>query len=195
MPRADGKPYNFELEPLVKANKPKATPKAKPKGLAVAKVKPLAVANKGGRPAGVKPTEAVLARVCERIESGLPIDSALVLEGMSRQNAPLWLKRYPQAQEAFDISESKWESAMLAKVAAHGFKDHKALTWILERRAAQRWAPLAKTELTGKNGGALQVTTLSKVLLATVASASDNLIRVKPVPTAKPRDVELVSTH
>ena len=33
------------------------------------------------------------------------------------------------------------------------FKDWKAAAFILERRGAQRWAPITKNEISGKNGG------------------------------------------
>lgn len=37
------------------------------------------------------------------------------------------------------------------------FRDWKAAAFILERRGARRWAPMQKTEITGKDGGPVRV--------------------------------------
>jgi hypothetical protein len=140
---------------------------------------PLAVA-KGGRPAIIKATPELVARACARITKGLPIESALNLEGISRQAMDKWRAKNPSVQIAFQRAETQFEEDMVALLRGHAIKDGKIGQWLLERRTRASWLPPAtKTELTGKDGGAIQAMTISKILLSNVSQSPDALKDMK----------------
>lgn len=179
MPRPDGKLYRFELDALKPKPEPKPKHKAKPEPKPAdlePKPKPalhplhpeVYTAGKAGRPANVKATPELVKQICDDIRTGLPEESALIRAGITRQGIERWKKSNPVVQQAFDKAETDWEKGLVALITSKAASDHKAATWLLERRAAQRWAPVSKTELTGKNGGAMQVHSLSTQLLASV---------------------------
>lgn len=150
----------------------------------LAKRQPHPLAPKGGRPQVIKATPELVARVCAKIEQGLPIESSLVLEGISRQALDKWRNKNPLIEIQFQRAEALFEERMVGKVEKHADKDVKAATWLLERRSRGQWLPApTKTELTGKDGGPIQALTLSKVLLSSVAQAVD---APKPMKQAIP---------
>lgn len=192
MPRADGRAYHFETAKEAAAGLARTKelhaeitkkPKRKNHPRSIKQAMALVAKGKPGRPAGIKDSPAVVNGVCGRIMDGLHIESALILAGMSRANVPNWLKLHPKAALMFEAAEVAWEEKLVRRVEAFSKEDVKAAQWLMERRAARKWAPLTKTEVTGKDGAALQSMTLSKVLLATVSSQADTLERVKPIAT------------
>lgn len=176
MPRPDGVLYNFEKAAL----KPKAEPlPGKRKTGSRIKLGPTVAApvsaavepGKPGRPSVPKKlSPQIIETILNKIEQGLPQESALVLAGISRQAVDVWRKRNPLLQLRFEQAECKFEERLLANINVFAGTDMKAAAWLLERRLP-RWAPMTKTELTGKDGG--PVLTLSQQLLASVAGGRD----------------------
>lgn len=162
MPRPDGSLYHFEREQPEKRQRVKVVT-LKPK---VVKVRP--IIEKPDLRVKIQPTKEYVAKVSAAIAQGAGIESALVANGMSRSHAEKWLKQHTHARLAFEEAEAKWECDMAALIHGKASTEYKAAAWLLERRAAARWAPVGKTELTGKNGGAIQVHSLSAQLLASV---------------------------
>lgn len=177
MPRPDGRPYNFEkpAKPKLPDMRRKENRPAKPVPV------PLEIVTdepgKPGRPYAHKATPELVAAVCKRVSGGLSVESALVIQGLSRASVPAFLKRYPAAEREFETASHLFEEQMLAQVVRHAARDAKSAQWLLERRHAGQWAPVSKTEITGKGGAPIAALTLSKVLLSQVAAAPD---RAKP---------------
>lgn len=139
-----------------------------PKG----QIHPLAPAK--GRPQLVKCTPELVKAACDDIRRGLPIESALVLRGVTWSGMDYWRKRNPAIEQAFKRAEVEFESDMVNLLRRHAEKDAKAAQWLTERRLRGNWQPAAgKVEVTGKDGGAIQALTISKVLLSSVAQAAD----------------------
>jgi hypothetical protein len=162
MPRPDGSLYHFERDKPDKPQRVKVVT-LKPK---IVKVRP--IIEKPDLRVKIQPTKEYVAKVSEAIAHGAGIESALVANGMSRSHAEKWLKQHTHARLAFEEAEAKWECGMAALIHGKASADYKAAAWLLERRTAARWAAVSKTELTGKNGGAMQVHSLSSQLLASV---------------------------
>lgn len=201
MPRPDGRPYNFELPD--KPKKPDGRTKAVKRLQVAVKITRAKPANelevipdgsrvppatkgrsKAGRPVVYKDDPAFVSAVASKIEDGLFIESALILLGVPHSSVDFYCKKYPRALRVFKQAEAKFEAEMVDNIKRKAQSDPKCSQWLLERRAAAKWAQVTKSELTGKNGGPLASLTLSKVLLASVSIAPD---RVKPVKAIKPR--------
>lgn len=187
MPRLDGTLYHYEKPQPVKAAVKVSTPVrvVVRKGRTPHPLRP----SKGGRPATIKATPELVEAACADIELGLPIESALVLRGISRKAMDKWRAINPAVEQAFANAESRFERRMVLNIESASKRDPKCSQWLLERRASQRWAQVTKAELTGKGGGPLQSMTISKQLFASVASDPDRAKNVKP--TAKPRAIDV----
>lgn len=144
------------------------------------------VKKKAGRPARIKATPQLVDAAVADIMTGLSIESALVLRGIAVGSVSYFLRLHPEAKEAFDKAERDFEKIHVSRIHAAAERDPKWSTWLLERRVGHRWAPLAKSEVSGPNGGPIQTLTLGKQLLATVAIGSDKVKREIPVgPSVK----------
>lgn len=73
-----------------------------------------------------------------------------------------WLYAMEQARAAL-------ETSMVARISLAAATDWKAAAWILERRAAQRWAPKAKMTLQVDQKNTLEISTLSTSKLLAIA--------------------------
>lgn len=146
------------------------------------------VKKKAGRPAKLKATPELVAKVRSYVLGGLSIESGLILSGISSGSCDHFLKQYPEAKEEFLKAERDFELKMVRRIELASERDPKWGAWLLERRVGHRWAPIAKSELSGPNGGPIQTLTLGKQLLATVAVGHDKVKREIPVgpgPKAK----------
>lgn len=158
--------------------------------VAVADAPSSAVKRKAGRPAKLKATPELVNKVRNYVLGGLSIDSGLILSGIPSGSMDHFLKQYPEAKEEFLKAEREFESRMVARLESASERDPKWVAWLLERRVGHRWAPMAKSEVSGPNGGPIQTLTLGKQLLATVAVGHDKVKREIPVgpgPKARPK--------
>ena len=127
-----------------------------------------------GRPQIVKATPELVAAACADIAKGLPIESALVRQGIAPSTMATWRLKNPAVELAFATAETEFETWLVNVIRGHALKDTKAACWLAERRLRGQWAPPAgKVELTGKDGGPIQSLTISKTLLANVAQGAD----------------------
>lgn len=147
--------------------------------------KPHPLAPAVGRPSIIKATPELVAAACADIRAGLPIESALIRQGICRQAMDKWRAKNPAVALAFERAESDWEAEMVALMSKHALRDAKAAQWLMERRLRGAWLPPAgKVELTGKDGGPMQSLTISKALLASVAGGAD---QSRPMLNVTPR--------
>jgi len=145
-----------------------------------------AIKRKAGRPPAHKATPELIKATCEAINRGLSIESALILQNIPKTTVPGFLKQNPLAEAEFEKAERIWEDRILSYIHAKAPTDAKCSTWLLERRQAHRWAPLAKNEISGPNGGPIHNLTLGKQLLATVAVGEDKAKREPKRPVSMP---------
>lgn len=184
MPRPDGRLYNFEKDAIAaeeKKGKPKVKlgrpPKPKPvvieptpapRGIAAVEITGDYAPSKGGRPPLLrKLTPQAIDDVLGRIRMGLPIESALIKAGITRQAIDKWRQRNPALQHRFAEAEADFEADMVARINGFACNDTKSAQWLLERRMKGEWSPLTKSEVTGANGG--PILSVSQVLFSSVA--------------------------
>lgn len=147
--------------------------------------KPHPLAPGPGRPSLVKATPELVDAACADIALGLPVESALILRGISPQGMAKWREKNPAVELAFKTAEATFERSMVVLMQAHAKRDAKAVQWLMERRTRGQWAaPAGKVELTGKDGGPMQSLTISKALLASVAGGPD---QARPMLNVTPR--------
>lgn len=154
--------------------------------VAIADAPGSAVKRKAGRPPTHKATPELIRSACDAIDRGLSIESALILQNIPKTTVPGFLKQNPLAEAEFEKAERIWEDRILSYIHAKAPTDAKCSTWLLERRQAQRWAPLAKNEISGPGGGPIHNLTLGKQLLATVAVSPDQAKRENKRPVSMP---------
>jgi len=201
MPRPDGTLYEFEKEKLKKeskakaeAEKPKPAPvlkvlpdlPAKPKGRKPHPLAPSPIA-RNGRPARVKVTPELVENILSHIAKGMPVEASCILAGITRDAVDRWLKVNPALRHKFAVAELQWEETILGNINSAAKADHRAGQWLLERRAASRWAPINKQEITGKDGGPVKELHIAKHILGKVADPGDGsrADNAKPVAPAK----------
>lgn len=176
--------YEFE-KTAIKRERSAALPKKKlgrpplpkplpePRGIIAPEITGEIEPNKGGRPVLLrKLTPEVVDKVIANVRMGLPQESALVLAGITRQAVDKWRQRNPLLQIRFEQAECEFEAEMVARINTFGKTDTKSTQWLIERRL-NRWAPVTKAELTGKDGAPLGAMTVSQQLFASVAGAKD----------------------
>lgn len=108
-------------------------------------------------------TPEVQTRICALVNGGAPIPLACKSAGISWNTVKDWLKKgregiepYAAFNTACQQAKASWACAAVLRVTKAGAKDWKASAWLLERRVKE-FSPPARLELTGKNGGAIQV--------------------------------------
>jgi hypothetical protein len=109
----------------------------------------------------------------QRVRAGLPIVSALVLSDVRHGDVANLLNKMPALRLALSKAEAEFEFKHVQNIENRALTDAKFSQWLLERRQGDRWLPVSRTEITGKDGGALQSLTISKTLLASVGRAPD----------------------
>jgi hypothetical protein len=142
-----------------------------PRKLTVRKQHPLAMV---GRPPKVRATVELVAKACADIRKGLTIEAAFVRQGVLTQTMDVWRKKNSMVEREIRSAEADFEDYIIGLIRGHAVKDTKAAQWLAERRLRGNWLPpVARTELTGKDGGAIQAMTLSKVLFSNVSQGPD----------------------
>jgi hypothetical protein len=74
-------------------------------------------------------------------------------------------KPYAEFAEAITQAKAKWVAGSVLNISKAATKDWRAAAWLLERRQEEFRPPPHQTELTGRNGGPLEVMTSAKVTL------------------------------
>jgi hypothetical protein len=112
----------------------------------------------GGRPSKYDP--AFCESVIECLGEGHSVTAFAGRIGVNRSSVFEWAKNHPEFSNALKIGQAKavefWEK-ILAKVAKDGGGNATAVIFALKNRASDDWADKIQTELTGKDGGAVQI--------------------------------------
>lgn len=117
-------------------------------------------------------TPETIAEVCKWLASGCYVETACNLAGICKDSHYAWLKRAARGEQPFvDYSyaiqraENQAEARAVALIQKAGEEDPRNLQWWLARRHSKRWADTSKHEVTGAEGGPVQVQSISTLTL------------------------------
>jgi hypothetical protein len=127
--------------------------------------------------------EAIRAHV----NAGVPIPRACVAAGIPWNTCKDWLKRGKEGTEpyaafalAMNQAKAQWAAGQVVRISTAS--DWRASAWLLERRLKEFRPPPQQTELTGKDGGPLNVRVSSMsddelidLMLKTQQAAGDSM--------------------
>lgn len=136
----------------------------------------MAKRRKGGRPS--KLTPEVKKRLLDSLRLGNYYEAACAYAGIEYRTFRNWMKKGEEAKsgqffqffQEVNRAEMEAEARMVAQWQNHMRHDWRAVKDFLARRFPDRWARRDKTELTGKNGGPIEVTDAREILLSRVQS-------------------------
>ena len=121
-------------------------------------------------------------RIVELISEGRSLDGCASILGVNPDSLYLWQKLHPEFSESVKMGRAAatafWESRLL-DVAQGGSGNAQAVQWALRNRsrAASGWDHAhAKLELSGPNGGAVQVQTDLAVIDARLLSPEQRAV-------------------
>ena len=111
-------------------------------------------------------TPEKIKEICDKLAAGGYAENAAITSGISEATYYTWLKLaeegkspYVEFLKSVQEATAKAELVMVAKIHQAGNDDPRCLQWLLSRRHPDRWADKSRqqVELTGKDGGALEV--------------------------------------
>ncbi len=112
---------------------------------------------KTGRPTSYDPIYC--EKIIECLSRGHSITGFAGQIGVARSTVFKWAEEHPEFSDAKSAAQAKavefWER-ILAKVASEGGGNATAAIFGLKNRAPDDWADKVLTEVTGKNGGAIE---------------------------------------
>ena len=134
-----------------------------------------------GRKSLLEITPEIQTLLVEQIEAGQPIRYACALAGIGETAFFSWLEKgredgckpeYADFAKAITRARGRKVHRLLKSIedaggiesAVTGQRDWKALAWLAERTEPEFFSPKQKTEITGKDGGPVQVESVSDVL-------------------------------
>jgi hypothetical protein len=142
---------------------------------------PLAAASarsvKIGRP--TKCTPETTAKICAEVAKGMPKKFACARAGVDYANMLDWEKRGVDGEEPFASFARALADARAAHVAMRleaieaGEGDWKRQAWLLERLEPTLFGPTSRTQVTGADGGPVQMAAQVVVVPALAASSAD----------------------
>ena len=97
--------------------------------------------------------------------------------------------------EAIEQAQAAFEADMVACIQAAAVHDWRAAAWALERRASQRWHLQSRLEVTAKDGGKVEISTMSNEKLLSLARGllpAENIRETLALPSGEPEDGVLV---
>lgn len=129
-------------------------------------------------------------KILNAIRAGAYLETAAAAAGINKVTLHRWLRRgerYPDTiYSAF--SEAVHEALAQAELRdvltiskAAGDGDWRAAAWRLERKYPKRWGTVSRTEITGKDGGALQIQQSSANLRDMTDGQLERLARGEPL--------------
>jgi hypothetical protein len=111
-----------------------------------------------------KLTPEIQAEICRYLRAGNYVETAAVLAGIHKDTFYDWVKRGRRGQEphaAFvlevDRAMAHAEAREVARIVKAAEREWQAAAWRLERRYPQRWGRLVRQEVSGPEGGPLEV--------------------------------------
>lgn len=111
-----------------------------------------------GRPTSYKPEYC--EQIIECMSEGHSVAAFAGRVKVARNTVYEWAKQYPEFYDALKVGQARatdfWEK-LLVTIARDGGGNATAAIFALKNRAHADWADRIQTELTGKDGGPLQV--------------------------------------
>lgn len=113
-------------------------------------------------------------KIVDLVRAGKFVSTAAILAGVHRDTVYEWLRRgglepesiYGHFADEYREAEAEFESTAIDSIVGDE-KGHKGLQWFMEKRFPERYGKSVKAELSGPNGGPVQVTHVDPVALAT----------------------------
>ncbi len=136
-----------------------------------------------GRPTKLVPER--VERLLEAIRVGNYINTAVVYAGITEATFYRWLEigeankegKYREFLESVKKAEADAEARQVALISKAANETWQAAAWLLERKHPARWGQRNKTEVTGKEGGPIQVDIDAKAKLFGIIS--DGAARIR----------------
>lgn len=120
----------------------------------------------GGRPSKYSP--AYCNEVVEFLAQGHSVTAFAGEIGVARSTVFKWAEEHQEFSDALKVGQAKatkfWEG-VLAKVASEGGGNATAAIFGLKNRASDDWSDKVINEHTGKDGGAIQVARIERVVV------------------------------
>jgi len=117
---------------------------------------------KAGRP--TKLTPALANKIVALVRNGNFRETACAAAGIGSQTLRDWLKMGARGREPYktfsfelDEAEATAEALGVGAILSQAKKDFRAATWWLEHRFQERWGGKQRVELTGHDGGPVQI--------------------------------------
>ncbi|MDV2988562.1 MAG: hypothetical protein P3T54_00150 [Dehalogenimonas sp.] len=142
--------------------------------------------NKVGRPTAL--TQEVQSKILAAISLGSYIDVACKAAGITRQSFYHWMekgeddpeKNYQAAPLFRNFRAAVLEAEAVAEIrllsqAQKGGPQSSAAMMVMSRRWRERWAETVKTEVTGKDGGPIQVEDVRQKLFDRISNLADTV--------------------
>ena len=135
---------------------------------------------KAGRPSKLIPER--IEKLLEAIRAGNYLNVAVVYAGISLSSFYQYMEladnpkntKYVQFSEAVKKAEADAEARQVALVSKAAIDTWQAAAWMLERKHPNRWGQKVRTEVTGKDGGPVEIDVRAK-LLGILANASSRI--------------------
>jgi hypothetical protein len=142
--------------------------------------------------------EEMIAKIVDATQWGNYATTICDYVGITTQTLHNWLRKGEELSEVedrelteeeqlfvklfYDIRKARSLSEMRAveKIRKAGEQDWKAAAWFLERTATSRWGRVDRTEITGAEGGAIEISaeSVSRKLEALMAKASSDRLDI-----------------
>ena len=102
-----------------------------------------------------KLTDELSKKICAFIASGATNEDACKLTGIGESSFYDWIKRFPEFSEAVKKASVDFKRAHILKIAMD--ESWQSSAWLLERRFPEEYGKRIPLELTGKDGGPVEV--------------------------------------
>lgn len=123
-----------------------------------------------GRP--TKRTPETVKRLCDAIRLGASYADACGYAGVSFETFNEWRKDFPEFSDAVKEAEGSGRVQLIAKIQkAANDGNWQAAAWMLERRDPQNYGRTMRTQVTGADGGPVQMAAQVVVVPALAASS------------------------
>jgi transposase-like protein len=104
-----------------------------------------------------KNTPEVKAAIVESVRNGAYAKHAAQAAGISEASLYAWLADEPDFAGALEKAKADRTNAAIQRIAVHGERHWQADAWLLERTSPDDFRQRTTSELTGANGGPIEV--------------------------------------
>lgn len=127
---------------------------------------------KGGPGARTKLTTELQETVCELLRAGNYLHIATSQAGISPATHHEWIRKGEEGTQPYadykDAVTRAWEAAEVRNVTLiqrHAQGDWRAAAWYLERSRRENWGKTVRNEITGPDGGPVEIVDPRKQIL------------------------------